>query len=558
MSIRYILAIIVLTILPSVACADFTAAKDEPHRIHPANSSQCAFFRNNPTALLKTRNDELANAIGADIAACSFQYHSGAKPETAFQLAFLEFFENGQLRKGFQFDQLKQHLTKDGPHIVVVYIHGWRHDANVGNSDVKRFRTMLAYTRRAMQVRCKGAGTDAQTDYCNHQLTGVYVGWPGRARWDGDALLDNVSAALPLESRKEISEKISGPVLRKLTVLHELLVSGSANRPANQKSKMLVMGHSLGGNLLATALEAPYKNAIAKHQAGSVMNSVLGDLVVLINPASEASKWVNIQKTFREHIGLKDSKSTFGKDDNTAIKAHRFYTQQQNPIYISLSSACEYPRFVPEKRYGFFRSVPCDKAVADLFPVFNFFNGRSRKYDRTAIGHFEPDGFCGKGVKHCSKRLPRSPQFFGVTHELDINCLSHDKSSCQTVTNYSEAMNSNGDGKADDLSACDLSSGWLTKAKARAVEKGSPHAIKWDGGWTSANSYHPLHSARGLYAQFRHSIYRGLGKFYITPANDPFWNVRAHYSAIKGHGGYGGFPMLCIINQLFLDNPSQK
>ena len=60
---------------------------------------------------------------------------------------------------------------------------------------------------------------------------------------------------------------------------------------------MLVFGHSLGGNLLITALRDDLVKKVELHKPGTYMQRRFGVTRVLINPAAEASKWIDIQRT---------------------------------------------------------------------------------------------------------------------------------------------------------------------------------------------------------------------------------------------------------------------
>ena len=71
----------------------------------------------------------------------------------------------------------------------------------------------------------------------------------------------------------------------------------AAPRPdGRDTTTLIVAGHSLGGNMLATGLKDDVLKAVRRHRFGETLPPVLGNLVVLINPASEASKWTAIQR----------------------------------------------------------------------------------------------------------------------------------------------------------------------------------------------------------------------------------------------------------------------
>ena len=104
-----------------------------------------------------------------------------------------------------QLDALKQHLAT-GSHYVIVFIHGWRHDARIGDQNIADLRLYAAHAARFLAQRCPIDKTA-----CDMDVTGVFIGWRG-ARVDelglkelfGEAIggfLGNLSAgATPLRS----------------------------------------------------------------------------------------------------------------------------------------------------------------------------------------------------------------------------------------------------------------------------------------------------------------------------------------------------------------------
>jgi len=63
-------------------------------------------------------------------------------------------------------------------------------------------------------------------------------------------------------------------------------VEAALRRPApdgsDRHNKLVVAGHSLGGNMLATGLRDDLLKAVRRHRFGEALPPVLGDLVVLI------------------------------------------------------------------------------------------------------------------------------------------------------------------------------------------------------------------------------------------------------------------------------------
>jgi len=196
-----------------------------------------------------------------------------------------------------QLDVLKKFLAT-GSHYVIVFVHGWRNDANIGNQNVADLRLYAAHAARFLAGRCP-----AEPAYCDMDVTAIYAGWRG-ARVDEKGLINlfgsaiggfagNLSAGATLFDRKPVSEQVAPAAISALRTLEDVLTSKDGPPRHN---KMIVFGHSLGGNLLATGLKDDLIKAVRRHEFGTTLPPVLGDLVVLINPASEAAKWTAVQR----------------------------------------------------------------------------------------------------------------------------------------------------------------------------------------------------------------------------------------------------------------------
>ncbi len=204
-----------------------------------------------------------------------------------YYLSFLEFQENGRAaQKGLdgsallrsQLDVLEEHLARQKRNYVVVFVHGWRKDARIGDDNVANARVFAAHAASFLDYRCRTTGR-----YCGYTVTMVYVGWRG-ARVDErameasvlrrlgflgdrfDSLIVNVFARFPalltLFDRKPISERIAPSVVSALRHVDRLLKQPAADGRPN---RMLVVGHSLGGNILATGLNGTLMDLIRRH-----------------------------------------------------------------------------------------------------------------------------------------------------------------------------------------------------------------------------------------------------------------------------------------------------
>lgn len=477
-----------------------------------------------------------------------------------YRLSFVEMPEDQPKLRHEQ--QLTDLLTsfKDGQQdVVVVYIHGWRHDAGPGNGNVRNFRTMLGYFRSALNTRCVEEGA-----YCKAKLTGVYLSWRGRsyaesAKYEASAV--DLAGVFPtVWSRKSQSEKLAttgngagspivGSVLTQIQKSLELQ-KGAYN---NKADKMLVIGHSFGGNMLATYLLPKALDQIKTHEAGQEIKPLLGDLVVLMNPASEARKWTDLQKAMRAKAGIPDDVnwvSSLPSDQEEVrrpgiMRWARLFAKKQRPTYISITAT---DNWAPNDATG---KKP-DRATKILFPMAQMASLNFAREDRTTIGHLVPDYqlIPQNGKRLPFRRMKSTP--IGASHDLILNAGNGAPSSY---------LNSGDPKKA----RCGPHHGWLRKSQQKANEH---FGTNWDSGYNDKKEGTEalLDNMNGAEIQFRHSLWlknssgmtkKGVRAESTSQGFSPFWNIRAN-KAVTSHGGISSFPALCGLSLLWLDNATAE
>lgn len=196
-------------------------------------------------------------------------------------VAFVEYddfgnpFNRGQLQGAV--DAANEFSKAGGS--VLVYVHGWHNDAANGTRDVEHFRLLV---QRVSELDSKfrpsreGAG----------MVLGIYVGWRGDSIASGGATAP-FSYLLTFWDRKAAAHQIgsSGGV-------YELFSRLSAIRRANDRSRLLIHGHSFGGALVFSALShSLVDQIIADGETATPPASPSADLVLIINPAFEAMRF---------------------------------------------------------------------------------------------------------------------------------------------------------------------------------------------------------------------------------------------------------------------------
>lgn len=245
-----------------------------------------------------------------------------------------------------QLDALRQHL-RGRSNYVIVFAHGWRHDASIGDSNLADLRLYAAHAARFLAERC-----EIERLYCDTRVTGIYIGWRG-ARvnerfWEEyfgplGSYLAEAAAVTTLFDRKPVSEQVAPSAISALRAIDSDLSPRNSSgefKPNWPINRVIIFGHSLGGNLFATGLRDDLIKAVRRHKPGEEIPAVLGDLVVLINPASEASKWTEVQREVWDKIAFHADQNTTIDD---VIAGHRFFPISQRPIIVSVTSALEFP-----------------------------------------------------------------------------------------------------------------------------------------------------------------------------------------------------------------------
>lgn len=192
---------------------------------------------------------------------------------SSHDIAFVEFTERGNA-----FDDKAVHdvLTRiEGRAIgqgavVVVFVHGWKHNASEIDSNVVDFKNAMEVMKNILGERY------SKTKLGARKLIGVYVGWRGA----------NIKLPLLEEltfwDRKAVAEELgSGGITRLLLELDRI----TAHEPRNV---LVVIGHSFGGAIVVRALTdvltERVTNRINDHALG------FGNGVLVLNPAIEANQ----------------------------------------------------------------------------------------------------------------------------------------------------------------------------------------------------------------------------------------------------------------------------
>lgn len=262
-------------------------------------------------------------------------------------------------------------LAKSRNVIVVLFVHGWNHDADPKNGNLVDFRKSIVDTRRRLtdesepesavyrQSRKNLTGTEDLT------VISIYVGWRGRS-------LPWYLNYATFWGRKAAAERVGeGDTREFLLRLNSIYRSQQAGRVAGTSRTFMglaTIGHSFGAQVLFKAVATEIENELVARtsnpsRTGDSPNTVsdllgFGDLVVLVNPAFEAMQFDRIHKL--------SNKLNYGP--------------QQNPILLVVSSAGDVPRQV---------LFPLGRQIDALLLRPSFRPGQRALWTQ-ALGEYEP------------------------------------------------------------------------------------------------------------------------------------------------------------------------
>lgn len=261
---------------------------------------------------------------------------------------FVEFDDQGYLRRPELKDDLITHLdnlAQTRPLLVVVFAHGWKHNAAASDGNVQAFNRLLLKLAAADRNVC------ANQPCQQRQVVGIYLGWRGLSN-----RLEPFNT-FSFWNRKSRAHRVGGDGAAE--VLAELAKIKSKDRPEGieKHSRMIVTGHSFGGALVYNAINQTLLRDTAFLNRDHRVNRTVADLVVLVNPAFEAARFHAIQRKageFEFAAGQRPIMAIFTSESDTATK----------------------------------RAFPIGRALATVFSEHR--DAEQRRENIRAIGHYDP------------------------------------------------------------------------------------------------------------------------------------------------------------------------
>jgi hypothetical protein len=262
------------------------------------------------------------------LGACSLYNHAypdSGSPQPAYDLRIVQLDDFGSFwDPATAQDTLAsveaQSLATSSSTYVVVFTHGWHHNAAPHDPNLEQFKTWLGNLSGEFSQPQRRAARQELTGSPNFKLIGIYVGWRGRAL---PGLLDYGT----MWWRKTAAERVGdGDFSEFLERLQRIYLRANAYQrfldacTHNRNvpfTGLFTVGHSFGGQALLKAVGRPIESDLAMraphltHAVQSVVrpsNPTLeqipidsfGDLNILVNPAVEAYQFARIDGLYRQ------------------------------------------------------------------------------------------------------------------------------------------------------------------------------------------------------------------------------------------------------------------
>jgi pimeloyl-ACP methyl ester carboxylesterase len=217
-----------------------------------------------------------------------------------YELAIIEFDDQGSCHDRTHLRGLAKKLSeldedaKDA--IVIAFAHGWKHDARSDDDILAQFTRVLEQA-----VYYEGQQAKNQTPpQPPRSVLGVFAGWRGMSLYDDYFhVLENVT----FWDRQEAGRRVATGSIRELFgYLHQYRKN---RKDKGGRPLVVIVGHSFGGIIVYSALAQSLIEAAAT-PFGRVTPS-LADLVLLVNPAFEAARYLPLQALVDERQSSRET-----------------------------------------------------------------------------------------------------------------------------------------------------------------------------------------------------------------------------------------------------------
>jgi Alpha/beta hydrolase family len=352
-----------------------------------------------------------------------------------------------------------------------VFVHGWKHNAAWDDGNLQSFRELL-----------KGVAHAEDASGTKRKVLGIYVGWRGLG------VQIPLLKELTLYTRRTSATHVALGTARELfATLRDLQERRNGAAAAPRRTRLIFVGHSLGGLILYSAFSQYFVSGVEKIpflEANQQAQS-FGDMVVLINPAFEASRYEPLHRV---------------------VSQQKAFPSNQRPIFVSITA---------ENDWATKRLHPIFRAVGTVFEEYSV-DAQSRQLEVEANLNT---------MGHISRYR---------THELGLEPTPEDaavrsrESPKQLITQISKHVSAPRPGI------------WREDCeRRRGFYKTYLHQGHLDKNW----KWYFNGGARLQHAP-------GVQNMNENPDN-PVWVVKAEKTIVNGHDGIFAAPFLDFLRQLY-------
>lgn len=293
-----------------------------------------------------------------------------------FTIGVLEVGDDGNINES----QKKQVMTMvrdkmaGNGGLVVVFVHGWHHGPRTCDRDLCCFRRVMEQIAAGRATRLAAEKKPPQN------VVGLYIGWRGESIAIRGLNLTTIA------NRKKVAERIGR------TAGKEILLELDDLWNDNHNMKLVSVGHSLGGAFLFKAAKGKMTGNVSDIEENRIrsyrvtrakcdreeayganrkaIRAGIGDVMVLVNPAIEASEYVAFDKDLadaawegKSHDQLVAARQPYDKNAP--------YDERQLPVLVTLASKA-------------------DTAVRTIFPIARYLTLNLSQAATRGLGHYAP------------------------------------------------------------------------------------------------------------------------------------------------------------------------
>jgi pimeloyl-ACP methyl ester carboxylesterase len=232
-------------------------------------------------------------------------------------LAVIEFDDQGWFQDLDQRDALERFLKQKNDQnedlLIVVFIHGWKHNAEPKDTSLQSFCSLLRDTCLSERHRR------------NRQILGVYLSWRGLSS-SGNLIWTNAS----FWERKKAATKVALGCVREILAWLRAF-QAARNQPndvdvLDKGTRLIIAGHSFGGLILFTAVSEYLIESVVRCICMSApVVRPFGDLIILINPAFEAARCLPLYSAARRAVYPENQRPCFLAVTSTNDDATKYW-----------------------------------------------------------------------------------------------------------------------------------------------------------------------------------------------------------------------------------------